>query len=253
MTLPSPDWILSVDLGQAQDFSCVVILERRWEQVQGGRRLLPHAAIRHIFRWPLQTPYPVITRDLCELVKRPPLRQPPVCLDITGVGRAVYDAVKEARPAATLEPILITGGHNAERAPDGIWHVSKVTLVGTLQMFLQSRRLKIADLPERPALVEELAAFRAKTTAAGNETFGAAEPWRDGSAHDDMVLATAMGCWFASLPVNTARPAAYGGQGRPPALEGALYGNRFGAAAAGGWRPPGAAGLPGGLPFGGDA
>ena len=62
-----------------------------------------------------------------------------------------------------------------------------------LQVLLQSGRLKVSQkLPLAKVLAKELAAFRVKITAAGNETFG--NLWRE-SPHDDLVLALALACW----------------------------------------------------------
>jgi hypothetical protein len=70
--------------------------------------------------------------------------------------------------------------------------VPKKELVASLQVLLQTRRLKVAKtLPEAATLVRELETFRVKVTEAANETFGA---WREGQ-HDDLVLAVALAAW----------------------------------------------------------
>ena len=69
----------------------------------------------------------------------------------------------------------------------------KKELVASLQVLLQTRRLKVAKtLPEAATLVRELETFRVKVTEAANETFGA---WREGQ-HDDLVLAVALAAWM---------------------------------------------------------
>jgi len=71
--------------------------------------------------------------------------------------------------------------------------VPKKELVASLQVLLQTRRLKVAKtLPEAATLVRELETFRVKVTEAANETFGA---WREGQ-HDDLVLAVALAAWM---------------------------------------------------------
>jgi hypothetical protein len=87
--------------------------------------------------------------------------------------------------------VLITSGHTIH-FENGAWHVPKKELVSVLQVLLQSGRLKIANLPERELLVKELLAFQVKITTAANETF---EAWRERD-HDDLVLATALACWW---------------------------------------------------------
>jgi hypothetical protein len=64
-------------------------------------------------------------------------------------------------------------------------------LVRCLQVLLRSRRLRVADLPERTALLREMRAFRVKITAAH-------EPFEAGRRqdHDDLVLAVALAAWW---------------------------------------------------------
>ncbi len=49
-----------------------------------------------------------------------------------------------------------------------------------------------AALPEAETLLRELEGFRVRISAAGHDTYGA---WQDG-AHDDLVLAVALACWY---------------------------------------------------------
>src|SRR5262249_43592397 len=114
-----------------------------------------------------------------------------------GVGRAVVDMIRRARPRATIRPITITAGHDV--APDGAgWHVPKKELVSVLQVLLQSHRLQVARvLPLASKLVKELESFRVKITAHANETF---EAWRERD-HDDLVLAVALAAWVGEHAV----------------------------------------------------
>jgi hypothetical protein len=90
-------------------------------------------------------------------------------------------------------PVTITGGHAVTRTEDGSYHVPKKELVTSLQVVMQSRRLKIARaLPDAALLVRELQNFQVKITAAAHETFGV---WREGQ-HDDLVLAVALASWW---------------------------------------------------------
>jgi hypothetical protein len=69
-------------------------------------------------------------------------------------------------------------------------------LVGTLQVLLQTRRLRIADsLPDAPVLVRELGAFRSAPPVLRGESF---ETWRERD-HDDLVLAVAVAAWLGEL------------------------------------------------------
>ncbi len=68
-----------------------------------------------------------------------------------------------------------------------------------MQVLLQEGRLKSANLPGAEVLQAELLNFRVTVNAAtGHDSYGAGASgsWRDG-AHDDVVLATALACWYA--------------------------------------------------------
>jgi hypothetical protein len=205
-------YLAGLDLGQANDFTALAILERTrdrtdqavetfgvtpcWTGLATAPRVArtqqaSRAAVRHLERFPLGTPYPVICERLVQLFAQPPLMGATLVVDQTGVGRAVVDMICRARPRATLRPITITGGHSVVAEGPG-WHVPKKELVGVLQVLLQSRRLQVSSrLAMAPLLVTEFENFRVKVTASANETF---EAWRERD-HDDLVLAVALAAW----------------------------------------------------------
>jgi hypothetical protein len=187
------DYILGLDLGQARDPSALAVLERVFKpQPNGAGQLVGHYAIRYLRRWPLQTSYTAVAAELTRLVRTPPLSWPVLIVDQTGVGQGVVDFLSQAQLCASLEPVVITSGRRISRVPSGAWHVPKKVLVRCLQAVLQSRRLGVANLPERPLLLQEMQAFRVKITAAARETFQA---WRERD-HDDLVLAVALAAWW---------------------------------------------------------
>jgi hypothetical protein len=186
-------YFAGLDLGQQQDFTALAVLEQTFApdpEKKGAS--VRHYACRHLERFPLGTPYPALVPRLRRLVSAGRLRGCTLVVDQTGVGRAVVDVLRAARLLVPVCAVTITGGYAVTGAADGSTHVPKQELVGTLQVLLQSRRLKIAQaLAEARTLEQELANFRVKITAALNETFGA---WREGQ-HDDLVLAVALAAW----------------------------------------------------------
>lgn len=181
-------FISGLDLGQSSDPSALVIVERT--EIARGQATY---AVRHIQRWQLGTPYTQMARDTASLMARKPLPQSTLVIDATGVGAGVVDHIFELGMEVELRPITITAGHNVTEGSRPGWkNVPKKDLVATLQVLLQSGRLKIPrSLPLADLLAKELANFRVKITASANEVFGA---WRDGQ-HDDIVLACALGTW----------------------------------------------------------
>jgi hypothetical protein len=194
-----PEYFLGLDLGQAQDYTALVVLEAGYRE--DGTRAYN---ARHIHRWKLGTRYTQVATDLDALLRRPPNPEPPfdpppllgctVAVDVTGVGRGVWETLQQARLPATLHGVVITGGHAESRGGEGHLHVPKKDLVSAAMVLLQNKRLGIVgNLALSETLAKELANFRVKITAAGNETF---ESWRE-REHDDLVLATALACWLA--------------------------------------------------------
>lgn len=184
-------YLLGLDLGQTKDFTALAVLERHAPAQSGAK---PEYALRHLRRFPLGTAYTEIVPAVAALRSSEPLRQAPLVVDQTGVGRAVVDMLRQNTSGVLA--VTITGGHAATHAEDGSYHVPKKELITSLQVVMQGRRLQIArSLPDAATLVRELQQFQVKITAAAHETFGV---WRDGQ-HDDLVLAVALACWWSEL------------------------------------------------------
>ncbi len=191
----APAFFGGLDLGQMADYTALSVLERTEHEEPGkpGQRVRRYA-VRHLERWPLRTPYPDIVADVVERPATGPLAGSVLTVDRTGVGVAVFDLLRQARPAARLVPITITGGAQHSHA-DGCYSVPKRELAGVLQVLLGTRRLQVSPaLRLAKGLGRELATFRAKINiATGSESF---EAWRE-KDHDDLVLAVALPCWYA--------------------------------------------------------
>jgi hypothetical protein len=188
-------FVMGLDLGQAQDYTAAVVME-----VHGEGDATSYD-VRHIEQYALGTPYPQIVQAVCALLAREPLRRGcTLVIDHSGVGRPIYDMFVEAK----LRPIgiTITGGSGWHRETGYQWHVAKVLLTGSVQKCLQSGRLRIgAKLPHATTLQKELREFRVKLSKAANETYEARE-----GAHDDLVLALAIGLFAAAHPPHRFAP-----------------------------------------------
>ena len=112
---------------------------------------------------------------------------------MTGPGRPVFDMFSEARLSCPLYGVSIHGGESLTHEGRH-YKVPKRDLVATVQVLLQSGRLKIADsLPDASLLQKELLNFRVTIDpATAHESYAA---WREAD-HDDLVLATALACWL---------------------------------------------------------
>jgi hypothetical protein len=190
-------YYLGLDLGQCQDFTALVCLQRRWlTKDRRSARVRFEYQVRAARRWALRTPYSVIAQDVCALIEATPaLAGCTLGVDATGVGMPVVELIKAARPNAVLRPVTITGGHNATPTPDGGWHVPKMLLVGVAIALIDSGRLKVPrEVGEYgPVMKKEVQTFRGKLTASGKQT--AEAEWRT-RAHDDLVLALSIAAFL---------------------------------------------------------
>jgi hypothetical protein len=154
-------------------------------------------AVRHLQKFELGTKYSEIVRVVRGLLSREPFRRrmryTRLLVDRTGVGRGVVDSFYEhgVRPLS----VSIHGGSTVTEEPaDLSYRVPKRDLVAAVQVLLQNGRLKIAsELELAPVLKKELLNFRVKIDP--RTAHDSYEHWREGD-HDDLVLATALACWF---------------------------------------------------------
>ena len=197
---------VGVDLGQSADYTAVAVVEEANATNQAGRvEAKPALHLRHLERYPLRTPYPEQADFIARLMRREELisvatlpweptvyrRGPELVVDATGVGRAVTDLLKERK--LQFKAVTITGGDAAKYSGRGA-SVPKRDLVAALEVPFHSGTLKVAEgLTLWPSLKTELLNFRRKINL--KTAHDSYEHWRD-SAHDDLVLAVALACWW---------------------------------------------------------
>ncbi len=195
--------IVGVDLGQANDYTAIAVIERigeHFEKAHDGKSpdvTVWHHHLRHCQRLPLGTPYPDVAETVGRMVQtlavttHTAILRPVLIVDGTGVGKPVVDMMRRLglHPVA----VAITGGREENSGGDFNHSIPKRNLVGSLVVTLQEGRLKIAaGMPFAKELQHELLNFKAKISASGHDTYDA---WRE-SIHDDLVLATALAVWW---------------------------------------------------------
>ena len=183
-------YVMGVDLGQAQDYTALTILERSGAAENRYQ-------VQYLERLPTGTPYPAQVarvKELHDRLSRDTKTKPHLVVDQTGVGRPVVDMLR----ATGLKPVAvtITGGDAVSQDGDN-YRVPKRDLMSAVQVLLQSERLKIArGLTEAHTLTSELLAFKVSISLKGHDSYGNdVGPWRE-NPHDDLVLAVALACWY---------------------------------------------------------
>lgn len=184
-------FFVGVDLGQAQDYTAICVLERLKSSTEANKKQFTYH-LRHLERV-RGMPYQSIVDRVAKLMHTPELEgETSLVIDQTGCGRPVFDMFTEGE----LDPVGISiHGGDATTHDGRNWRVPKRDLVGCLQVLLQSSRLKISsELALGPILQQEMLNFRVKIDPiTAHDSYSS---WRDGD-HDDLVLAISLACWYA--------------------------------------------------------
>ena len=182
--------ILACDIGQAHDPTAVVVVEVTVERF----------TVRHLERLPLGTPYPVVAERLGVIHDALPASRA-IVIDATGVGRPVLDLLR-AQGRSPIAVSITGGGRSRLDEVTGLWSVPKSQLLAPLMGALEAGSLMLAPgLSDAEALGRELAAFRRKINSHGHTVTGGK------GAHDDLVIALALGVWLGRQHLSRAAAA----------------------------------------------
>jgi hypothetical protein len=226
-----PHYIAGLDLGQAADYSALVVVEvQQWipasavtpssylfrqqgldvsgwvspstltpaqlwavSEYWHERPGRPPLTVPHMERWPLGTPYPTIVQDVVARLGTHPLGTAPRLQLIVDATGCGAPVVDMLRQAGMDWLIAATIHAGNTTTFDGrTAHIPKRDLIAAVTVALEQRRLQISRaLPEAATLERELGNFRRRSTPAGHETMAS---WRE-QQHDDLVLGLALAVW----------------------------------------------------------
>ena len=219
LKLAAPFIPIGIDVGKMHDPTTICVAEaaQRWTgkfkhvpesfSAQGYRKaqdtpiLETLFQVRFVSRIPLNTDYPVVALMLAHLLDNPQLRgkKRVVRIDITGVGRPVYDMliaeVKRMPEHKFIQCVPVTFRHGDE------WHKDKGALgkafgVSRVQSLIQRGLVKVpAGQSEVLAMLEELKVYKIKIEKDGMDKYGAFET----GTHDDLATALMLACLEDSL------------------------------------------------------
>lgn len=189
---------MGLDLGEAQDYSAVSLVELVGTPTQGTydvslyQRLARGHGFEEIMNYVVAL-YRRVNRQIshergsyyasaCDLV-----------CDATGLGAPIVEELGR-RGIKNLIPVVITGGEKSRRTGKN-WHVAKLEIAGTLELLAEQKRLRFArGLPDADNLRLELTDFTRTVTSAGNQRFEGA------NEHDDLIMSIGLACWWAGRP-----------------------------------------------------
>lgn len=187
------EYVLGLDLGKQRDYTAIAVLERRVE-LTGEIDWATYARARkvwwdvvHLERLPLGTAYVDVARRVGQLTRSGELRgQVRVVMDATGVGSAVVEMLRQGELGCRVIPVTITGGEKVNG--DGVgYRVPRKELLHAMTVMLEQGDLRIG---RRVAQAERLEAELRSLRVTAEDRIES-----DGG-HDDLVFATALGCWW---------------------------------------------------------
>lgn len=193
---------IGVDVGQINDPTAICVAEvsqvntgkvrtRPWAPLETDPVLASHYTVRHIQRLPLGTSYPAVAEHIAALIcnDRFAGREVTTFIDVTGVGRPVYEDIQaeiQLRKRTWIKPITFSGGMRYDRRTGTL---AKAYLVSRLQSLLQGHRVQGPDTAEMRATQEELRVYEIRIDLDGHDSYGAVT-----GKHDDLVTALGLAC-----------------------------------------------------------
>jgi hypothetical protein len=199
---------VGVDLGKAAETTAIAVAERLNPSGWDGLRECPpekaRLQVRQLRRFPPGTYYREIGKGLAEVLKSVELTatkehadsgalgriiaRVDLIVDQTVVGTPVTDMILREAGVLSARRVAISG-NQAETSSDGIDRIPKQTLIGGLEVLLETGRLKIAEsLPAAQQLADELVNYRGRKTPNAPLTV---DTWRE-LQNDDLLFAVAI-------------------------------------------------------------
>ena len=195
------EFTAGLDLGQAKDYSALVIAEKlqvphvttyedKWHRPKERVEWHPGYDVLSIHRWPLETRYTQVVDDVAAALHERPYRNNTMLyFDKTGDGRGVADIIGQAYRDYRLdrvEGITMTSGRESKGS-----HVTKRDLVTRALVLLEQERLRFAKTKELDVLTRELEGYKMKINEAGHDSYEAETE----AIHDDTIMALCLAVW----------------------------------------------------------
>jgi hypothetical protein len=210
---PQEKWIVGIDVAQMHDHTAVAVVRysvvpldswtarpSKWEGQIGLLRQDTDRFfdLRALERLPNGVPYPQQAAHIERLLGHPELRKADVVVDVTGVGRPIFDLLQDLNLPQSVIGVTITSGERATRHGTTDYSVPKADIIGAVLARLGGEKgdgqLRFADnLSLLEQLREELQNFQLLSrSATGHEKYGA------GKGHDDLVIALGLALWWGT-------------------------------------------------------
>ncbi|MBF0344584.1 MAG: hypothetical protein HQL06_10185 [Nitrospirae bacterium] len=100
-------YYISIDLGQAADFTAIVCLEQFTRYNNKSKKEIRYN-LRYVEKLPLGTTYPTVVEKSKQVIEKVGNDKTTLVMDATGVGRPVFDMFKEAKLSKRQENPIFT-------------------------------------------------------------------------------------------------------------------------------------------------
>lgn len=182
-------YIVGIDLAKLHDYTAVVVLDTALLAFE------EKYAVTVAYRYPIGIEYHRVATHIIEQILQFPYNgDVTLVVDATGLGGPVLEQFR--KNLGSVIGITITSGSNFSRK--GLdFYVPKINLISTLLSMVENRCLYFAqEIRDLDMLMQELMTFQGHFSDTGRIRY---EGHR---AHDDMVIALALGVWYASEGVS---------------------------------------------------
>ena len=192
-------FLIGLSVGQGLQPTGIAVVEQLPPSHSGGSR---RYACRHLCRLrPPGTTYPILLAKLNDMLKTAPLTSSNLNLIVeAGPGiRAVLSLLRKKRLPASIQPVEVKASAE-DGFVDGLWRVTKASLIETTRHMLQEDRLTfdekmppkvMATTPSAQTIYHALATYPYNKTPVANDAFARRE-----GADDDLILAVSLACWY---------------------------------------------------------
>ncbi len=192
---------VGLDLGKSQDPSALAVVEFAMEPTgtidPASRAPLFRSTLtlRHLESPPLGTEYLTVAQRALDVTRHARVKgRCTLVPDVGGVGAPVLEVLRRTQlnERAPIVPVVITGGQQVVNN-NGTYSVPRTVLMDRLEYLLRVKKLRLAAGPLTEQLVKELMLLEREVRESGHVAFRTPTS----TAHDDLVMATALAVWQA--------------------------------------------------------
>ncbi len=190
-------FLIGLSVGQGLQPTGIAVVEQLPSSDSGGSRSY---VCRYLCRWrPPDTAYPILLAKLNDILKTAPLTSSNLIVEAGPGIRAVVALLRKKRLPASIQPVEVKASAE-DGFVDGLWRVTKASLIETTRHMLQEDRLTfdekmppkvMATTPSAQTIYHALATYPYNKAPVANDAFASRE-----GADDDLILAVSLACWY---------------------------------------------------------